>query len=215
MEVDAQMRVIDENLLKKVYEYVVEYQRTEGRTPAYRKIMHDLDISSMSVVYRYVTELKDRDMLTTDDKGPWSSIAIPLNLLSDRVDNTSLVGEVACGDPTLAVENIMGNFPLPVGIFGTGEKFMLTAKGYSMIEKGISPGDLLVVRKQNYADSGQVVIALLDDEATAKIYIPRKDYAILRPANSNVNENGERLYKDRRVTNVEILGVVTNVIKKM
>lgn len=209
------MKLIDESLLQRIYEYVLEYQRTEGRTPAYRKILNEFKISSMSVVFRYVNELKNRGLLESDEKGPWNTIAIPVNLRSDRVDNTALVGEVACGDPTLAIENILGNFPLPVGIFGSGEKFMLTAKGYSMIEKGIDPGDLLVVRKQNYADPGQVIIALLDDEATAKIYIPRKDYAILRPANSNVDENGERIYKDRKVTNLKILGVVTKVIKNI
>ena len=84
-----------------------------------------------------------------------------------------------------------------------------------MIDKGIFDGDILFVKKQESADAGQVVIALIDDDATAKIFLPRKDKIILRAANESTDKNGNRLYPDIVVKECRILGVVDNVLHKL
>ena len=92
---------------------------------------------------------------------------------------------------------------------------MLRAKGSSMIEKGIVDGEVLFVKKQETAEAGQIVIALIDEDATAKIFLPRKDKVILRAANSSTDKNGNRLYPDIIVKECRILGVVDNVLHRL
>lgn len=206
------MKLYDEDKLDKVYDFITRYQADEGKSPTYRQIMHHCKFSNIGTVYRYIKVLKDRGMIEKDERG---SVAIDDNLLKGETVTIPLVGAVACGAPITAIENIEGNFSLPTDFFGKGERFMLRAQGSSMIDKGIFDGDILFVKKQESADAGQVVIALIDDDATAKIFLPRKDKIILRAANESTDKNGNRLYPDIVVKECRILGVVDNVLHKL
>jgi len=206
------MKLYDEDKLDRAFEFITRYQADQGKSPTYRQIMHHCKFSNIGTVYRYIKVLKDRGMIKKDERG---SVAIDENLLKGETVTIPLVGSVACGAPITAIENIEGNFPLPVDFFGKGERFMLRAKGSSMIEKGIVDGDVLFVRKQETAEAGQIVIALIDEDATAKIFLPRKDKVILRAANSSTDKNGNRLYPDIVVKECRILGVVDNVLHRL
>ncbi len=206
------MKLYDEDKLDKVFDFITRYQAEQGKSPTYRQIMNHCKFSNIGTVYRYIKVLKERGMIEKDERG---SVAIDDNLLKGETVTIPLLGTVACGAPITAIENIEGNFSLPIDFFGKGDRFMLRAQGSSMIDKGIFDGDVLFVRKQEGADSGQVVIALIEDDATAKIFIPQKDRIILRAANDSIDKKGNRLYPDIIVEECRILGVVDNVLHKL
>jgi repressor LexA len=206
------MKLYDENKLDRAYQYIIEYQKAEGKSPTYRQIMKHCKFSNLGTVFRYMKVLRERGLIEQDEKG---SVAIDERLLKGKTVTIPLIGSVACGEPITAIENIEGNFALPADFFGNCERFMLRAKGSSMIEKGIVDGDILFVRKQETAEAGQIVIALIDEDATAKIFLPRKDKVILRAANSSTDKNGNRLYPDIVVKECRILGVVDNVLHRL
>ena len=202
------MKPYNETLLNEINSFIKEYQLDKGVSPSYRVIANKFRVD-LHVVSRYIKQLEMRGLLRKNDDGV---IAIDTKLFKGNTKPTSLVGAVACGTPMFAEENVEGTFQLPVEIFGNSENFILRAKGYSMIGKGIYDGDLIIARKQNCAEKGETVIALIDDEATAKIYIPQKDKIILRAANDSVDENGKKTYPDIITKNCVILGVVHKVI---
>lgn len=206
-------RKYDEKKLDRVYGFITEYQADQGKSPTYRQIMHNCKFTNIGTVYRYIKVLKDRGLIDQDERG---SVAIDENLLRGETVIIPLVGAVACGTPITAVENIEGNFSLPIEFFGKAERFMLRARGSSMIDKGIYDGDILFVRKQEHADSGQIVVAMIEDEVTAKIFLQRKDKIILRAANDGKDKNGNKLYPDIIVQkDCRILGVVDNVLHRL
>ncbi len=118
-----------------------------------------------------------------------------------------VVGTVACGGPILAEENIEEYVKLPVALFGSGKFFILRARGDSMIDAGIADGDLVVVRQQNTADYNQIVVALLEDEATLKRFRPEADRVVLHAENPS--------FDDIIVDSCAIQGVAVKVIKDL
>lgn len=118
-----------------------------------------------------------------------------------------VIGKITAGEPILAVENVTDTFPIPIDFVGNSESFMLTVRGESMIEAGILNGDYILVRKQNTAENGQIVVALIDEEATVKTFYKEKDHIRLQPENSTMDPI--------IVPNCEILGKVIGVFRKM
>ena len=118
-----------------------------------------------------------------------------------------MVGRITAGAPILAVENITDTFPIPLDFIGNSECFMLTVRGKSMIEAGILDGDYILVRKQNTAENGTIVVALIEDEATVKTFYKEDGYIRLQPENSTMDPI--------IVPNCEILGRVVGVFRKM
>ena len=206
------MKLYDETTLVKMQTFIKQYQKENGKSPTYRQIGHSVGISSPGMVGRYIRQLEMRGLINKEEDG---SVAIDPRLFSGRTRTASLVGTVACGMPILAEENIEGNYALPVELFGNEELFLLHAKGYSMVDKGIYDGDIIVAKRQNTAEAGQVVVALIDDEATTKIFLPKKDHYVLRAANDSTDEEGKRCYPDIVTDHCEILGVVDNVIHRV
>ena len=206
------MKLYDEDTLSKIYRFIKQYQKENSKSPTYRQIGHSIGISSSGMVGRYIRQLEMRGLIGKEKNG---AVAIVPRLFSGRTRTASLIGTVACGMPIFAEENIEGNFELPVEIFGNEEHFLLHAKGYSMVGKGIYDGDIIVAKRQNTAEPGQVVVALIDDEATAKIFIPKKNKFVLKAANDSTDENGNRCYPDIVTDHCEILGVVDNVIHRV
>ena len=196
------MRTLNEETLQRMEEYIRERQRKDGVSPSYRRIMHALGMSSLNLVQRYVLALENQGRIRRTRLG---SIALPKRLDAGKNKITPLVGDIACGQPSFAEENIEASYALPEAIFGKGELFMLHTHGDSMIEAGIREGDLIVVRKQNTADDGQIVVALVDGETTLKRLFHRNGKIVLHPEN--------RQMKDIVVENCEIQGVLVSCIK--
>ncbi|MBO5009199.1 MAG: repressor LexA [Clostridia bacterium] len=209
------MKRIDEVKLNEVYQYICDCHSTERRSPTYREIANACDINSTAWVSSLVGVLEERGLIELEAHGNKRTISVPDNLAVGESINASIVGTCPCGEPVLAVENITATVALPVEIFGSEEHFILKAKGNSMIKRGIFDGDLMVVRVQNTANIGEVVIARVNynEEATAKILACKRGKYYLKAANDEVDENGEALYKDIHPKgDWEILGVVDNVI---
>lgn len=187
----------------------IKFQIIEnGYPPSVREICKGVGIKSTSTVHAQLNTLKDKgyirktssknraiEVLQTGDKEfePKKTIDIPI------------VGNVTAGIPILANEQIEDTFPVPIDLVSNGTYFMLNIKGESMIDAGIFDGDLIIVRKQDYADNGDIIVALLDDSATVKTYIKKQDHIILRPENSAM--------EPIITTNVVILGKVIGLYR--
>lgn len=198
------MRRYDESLLDKLYAYVVGYERRRGKAPTYRAIQREMpkDFSSTAKIKGYLQVLKNRGKIEMTSRG---SIRADERLCSESV-NAPLIGRVACGRPIEAIENIEGSYSLPAGVFGHGELMMLRAEGESMKDIGIDDGDLIVFRRQDTAEYGDKVLALIGNEATVKTYHPRRDGKIvLHPENE--------AYQDMLVEDCKIQGKVVGCIK--
>jgi repressor LexA len=124
-------------------------------------------------------------------------------MFSGESVSVPLIGEIACGSPILAVENYEGVYRLPNEFVGSGEHFMLRAKGSSMTGVGIRSGDYLIIREQPEADYGQIVAACIDGEATVKTYRPQDDRIVFHAENPKYED-----IEVKRGTDCRILGVV-------
>ena len=202
-KIGVYMKVCNEQLLESMLSYIKTYQVKNGRSPSYRNIMKALNLSSLSVVFRYIDVLRSRGELEKNDLG---EIGISSNLNCCKSVIAPILGTVTCGAPIYAQENIEGVYSLPSAIFGRGELFLLHAEGDSMINAGIQNGDILVVRKTEVAENGQIVVALLGDSATVKTFYKKKDCVVLHPENPQ--------YKDIITKEVKILGIVEHLIHK-
>lgn len=197
------MKTCDKNKLTALLEFIQSYQREHGNSPSYRTIMRAMNFNSIATVYRYVGKLEAQGKLSKNKLG---GIAISPNLNPNKTILAPLVGSVACGKMTTAIENIVGTYKLPADIFGTGPTFLLQAQGESMINAGIQHNDFLVVRQDCQVNDGDIVVAELDDEATVKRLFRKNGKVILHP------ENPE--FDDIILDNVRIRGKVISNIHK-
>jgi len=126
---------------------------------------------------------------------------------SKEMVNVPIVGKITAGQPILAVENITDTFPIPIDFVGNSDSFMLTVRGESMIEAGILDGDYILVKRTNAAENGQIVVALIEDEATVKTFYKEDGYIRLQPENSTMDPI--------IVPDCQILGKVAGVFRKM
>lgn len=197
------MRILNDDILEKVAQYNIDYQKEHGRSPSYREIMHALNLGSLATVQRYIRALVKAARIEVTNAGNISPLP---QLMGGESKVVPLIGEIACGEPLFAVENIEESYTLPKSLFGDGELFMLTAKGNSMIDVGISKGDLLVIRRQTAADDGDIVVALIDNDATLKRIYHKGGKIILHPENKQM--------KDIVLDKCNVQGVLVGCIKK-
>ncbi len=188
--------------------FIKDNIRKKGYPPSVREIGRAVGLSSSSTVHGYLKKLEDKGYLRRDPAKP-RAMEVLDNLSENRIECVSipLLGLVAAGVPLLAVENREEIFSLPVHLTGTGEFFMLAVRGDTMIEDGILEGDLVVVRRQHDADNGDIVVALLDEEATVKRFYREKGRVRLQPEN--------RLLEPIYVTELQILGKVIGLVRKI
>ena len=116
-----------------------------------------------------------------------------------------VIGKITAGAPILAVENVTDTFPIPIDFVGNSESFMLTVSGESMIEAGILDGDYILVKKQNTANNGEIVVALIEDEATVKTFYKENGHFRLQPENDN--------FEPIIVDEVALLGKVISLVR--
>ena len=147
--------------------------------------------------------MKSRTIQMIDENG---NIQKPFFTAKEMVD-VPIVGKVTAGQPILAVENIEDSFPLPLEFTGASETFMLKVKGESMIDAGILDGDLILVKKQSEAQNGDIVVALIEDEATVKKFYKENGHIRLQPQN--------QFMQPIIVPTCTILGKVVGVFRKL
>lgn len=197
------MRSKDKTLMAAIEKFVSDYTDSNGISPTMQEVADGVG-SSKATVQRYIAQLCDDGIL--DYSGYRTMTSTKTKAATIRVP---VLGTIACGIPKFAEENIEEYVRLPVALFGKGNFFILRAYGDSMIEAGIDNGDLVLIRQQNYADEGQIVVALMEDEATLKRFYPepKKHRIRLHPENSRMDD----IYVD----NCEIQGVAVKVLKDL
>ena len=173
---------------REIYDFILNAIRNEGYSPSVRDICNALDMKSTSTVHTYLAKLEEKGMIQKD---PGKSRTL-------RVDNggsqssatvrVPILGKVAAGMPILAVENYDGyiDFPRPSSKMTSNDLFALKVQGESMIEVGIMDGDLIVVEKCNTAKDEDIIVALVDDEATVKTFYREENRFRLQPENSSM-----------------------------
>lgn len=197
------MRSKDKTLMAAIEKFVSDYTDINGISPTMQEVADGVG-SSKATVQRYIAQLCEDGIL--DYSGYRTMTSTKTKAAAIRVP---VLGTIACGIPKFAEENIEEYVRLPVALFGKGNFFILRAYGDSMIEAGIDNGDLVLIRQQNYADEGQIVVALMEDEATLKRFYPepKKHRIRLHPENSRMDD----IYVD----NCEIQGVAVKVLKDL
>ena len=204
---------------KAILKFIEKSVEEKGYAPSVREIGKAVELKSTATVHSYLARLSEEGFIKKENnKGRTLTLLknsagkpIEPNKKDFYVDKelveVPLVGKITAGAPILAVENVTDTFPIPLDFVGNSDSFMLTVRGESMIEAGILDGDYILVRKQNNATNGEIVVALIEDEATVKTFYKEKDHIRLQPENSTMDPI--------IVPNCEILGKVIGVFRKM
>ena len=177
------MRTLKQEYFDKLENYINDYQQKQGYSPSISDMVRDLGMPQ-TTVYRYITHMKENGMI--DIKGRGKIATREMEKTKRATIKLPVLGAVSCGIPKYAEENIEEYVQVPASWFGIGEFFALRADGQSMINAGIDDGELVIIRKQEYAEPGQIIVALIDNEdATLKRYRPIGDgqYIDLVPEN--------------------------------
>ncbi len=196
---------------REVLEFVRSEVHRRGFPPSVREIGQAVGLSSSSTVHSHLAALEDKGFVRRDPSKPRALEVLDYRDTErgvdvDEVRAIPLVGTVAAGAPILAAENIEETIPLPEEIVGNAT-FVLRVKGDSMVGAGILDGDHVVVRQQETAENGDIVVALLEDEATVKRFFKEPDRIRLQPENPAL----EPIYAQ----DVVILGRVTAVFRRL
>ena len=193
----------------RILAYIEQEIRTRGYAPSVREIGEAVGLKSTSTVHGHLTRMEKKGLLHRDAMKPR---AIGLSAAFSPFDeNASLreipvVGRVAAGTPILAEENIEETMTLPEEMVGSGELFILRVRGESMIQAGIMNDDYIVVHRQMNANNGEIVVAMIDDEATVKRFYKENGHIRLQPEND--------VMEPIIVPEVMILGKVVSLIRK-
>lgn len=149
----------------EILKYIKSQILTKGYPPSVRDICEAVHLKSTSSVHSHLETLEKNGFIRRDPTKPRAIEILDDSFNSLRCDVASIpvLGKVAAGEPLLALENIQGYFPIPTEYISNKETFMLIVKGNSMINAGIFDGDQLVVERQNTAENGDIVVALLED----------------------------------------------------
>ena len=188
---------------QRILEYIEGYIEKNGYPPSVREIGQAVDLKSTSTVHGHLNRLEKKGLLHREAMKPRT-----IDVTRDdkpQMLKVPMLGRVAAGVPILAEENAEGYVQLPDNIVGRGDHFVLEIRGDSMISAGIMNGDYVVVKRQQTAQNGDIVIAMIDDEATCKRYFKEPDRIRLQPENPRM-----RPFYARSVT---ILGKVTAVYR--
>ena len=213
----------DPNILNKrerdILNYIEKQLAKNGYPPSVREIGKAVGLKSTATVHGYLAKLEQKGYLKKESqKGRTLKLLKGSNgktntenkkdfYIGKEMVEVPVIGKITAGAPILAVENITDTFPIPIDFVGNSESFMLTVRGESMIEAGILDGDYILIKKQNTANNGEIVVALIEDEATVKTFYKEKDHIRLQPENSTMDPI--------IVADCKILGKVCGVFRKM
>jgi len=205
---------------QQILDFVNRQVKEKGYPPSVREICSAVGFKSTSTVHSYIKKLEELGLIEKDPTKPRALKVLRKGVNESPKDgleeyysrkelvDVPIVGKVTAGQPILAVENIEDTFPMPASLLHNSTAFMLKVQGDSMIEAGILDKDLVLVRQQNTAENGDIVVALINDEATIKTFYKEKDCVRLQPQNSDMEPI---IVKD----NLTILGKVIGVFRKL
>jgi len=181
----------------------------KARTPSIRELMADLGYKSPKSVQDILEQLKDKGVIKKLANGEYQLVMNPdFGSTHAQTISVPIVGNVACGMPILAEENIEGYIPVSTSLAKTGSKYyLLHAQGDSMNEAGINEGDLVLVKQQPTANEGDRVVALIDGEATIKEFHRAQNMIILKPKSSNKKNKPIILTDDFQVQGVVVASI--------
>ena len=191
----------------EILEYIKSQILNKGYPPSVRDICTAVNLKSTSSVHAHLETLEKNGYIRRDPTNPRAIEIIDdnFNLTRREVVNVPLIGQVAAGQPLLAVENITGYFPIPAEFIPKEEVFMLNVKGESMVNAGIYDGDQIIVKQQSTASNGEIVVALVDDSATVKRFYKENGHIRLQPEND--------FMEPIIVDSCEIIGKVIGLIR--
>ena len=204
---------------RAILKFIEKQIKDKGYPPSVREIGKAVGLSSTATVHGYLAKLSKKGYIKKEDqKGRTLKVlkggladnekSSPKPIYNGReLVDVPVIGKITAGAPILAVENVTDTFPIPIDFVGNSESFMLTVRGESMIEAGILDGDYILVKRQNDARNGQIVVALIEDEATVKTFYKEKDHIRLQPENSTMDPI--------IVPDCKILGIVGGVFRKL
>lgn len=196
---------------ERILAYIQEEIRSRGYAPSVREIGEAVGLKSTSTVHGHLTRLEKKGLLHRDAMKPRAmgiaKGADEADLSESAVCHLPVVGRVAAGQPILAEQSIDEFMPFPAEFVGDGEHFVLQIRGDSMIQAGIYNDDFIVVRRQQHANNGEIVVALVEDEATVKRYFKENGHFRLQPENDAM--------EPIIVPSVTILGKVISLLRKM
>ena len=190
----------EELVLKFIEKYITE----NGYAPTVREICEACNIPSTATAFTIVNGLAEKGYIAKNKVGENKRRAVSIKQNAVKVP---LIGTVAAGEPIFAQENYEDFFSVPTNMFGSDDLFMLNVKGDSMIKIGMFDGDKIIVRKQETAENGEIVVALVDDSATVKRFYKKGKQFILHPENDTM--------EDFVFDNVTILGKVVGLIRNI
>jgi len=195
---------------KQIYQYIKRTVQEKGYPPSVREIGNAVGLQSSSTVHGHLAKLQDKGYIKRDPTKPRAiEIVQAENQAYTPVIQVPVLGKVTAGLPITAVENVDEYFPLPEHFTANhnSEIFLLNVAGDSMIDAGIFDGDRVIVRKQNIAHNGDIIVAMTDeDEATVKRFYKEKGYYRLQPENPAL----EPIYLD----SVTVLGKVVGLFRE-
>lgn len=205
---------------KAILKYIEKQIAINCYPPSVREIGKAVGLKSTATVHGYLAKLEEKGYIKKESqKG--RTLKLLKGGLGENKNQTQMkefysgkemvevpvIGKITAGAPILAVENITDTFPIPIDFVGNSESFMLTVRGESMIEAGILDGDYILVKRQENANNGEIIVALIEDEATVKTFYKEKDHIRLQPENSTMDPI--------IVPDCKILGKVAGVFRKM
>ncbi len=194
------------NSQRRILEFIKKEIELKGYPPSVREICEAVDLKSTSTVHGHLEQLEKRGLIRRDSTKPRAMEVLENPLSKGR--SVPLVGRVTAGIPILAEENIEDYIVLPQDLVGSDDElFALRVRGESMIRAGILSGDFIIVRKQNHADNGDIVVAMIEDEATVKRIFFEKDGVRLQPENPYYDP----IYSRK----VQVIGKVTALFRKL
>lgn len=184
-----------------VFDFIQKFIAENGYSPTVREICRACDLKSTATAFTYINQLTQRGVL---NKAGNKNRAVSLK---QNTITVPLIGTVAAGQPIFATENYEDFYSLPGNFFSGDDLFMLNVHGDSMINIGMFDGDKIVVKRQETADNGDIVVALIEDSATVKRFFRRDGKIILHPENSSMN--------DFVFDEVTILGKVVGLLRNI
>ena len=180
------MREVSEKQ-NEIYEFLKTYTDNKGYPPSVREICEAVGLKSTSSVHGHLKRLESKGLIRRDPTKP-RALEIIDNSLKKEMVNIPIIGKVTAGLPILANENVEDTFPIPLDyIRHNNELFMLNISGDSMINAGIFDGDLAIIEECKTANNGEIVVALIENEATIKRFYKEKNHIRLQPENDNMD----------------------------
>jgi repressor LexA len=172
----------------EIYNFIKDQIQLKGYPPAVREICLAVGLKSTSTVHGHLERLEKKGYIRRDPTKPRAIELIKDSVTRKELIDIPIIGKITAGQPILAVENVEDTFTLPLNFTKTkNELFMLRVSGSSMIEAGILDGDLAIIEKVNTCKNGEIVVALIENEATIKRFFKEKGHIRLQPENSTMS----------------------------